>query len=283
MREVLSRFEAARAEGLDVAANQYPWEAAANGLDACLPPWVREGGREKLLSRLADPALRGKAKAAMAEATSEWENQWLGAGSGAGVLVSSVLDPGLKKYEGKRITQIAAAEGKDPRDALIDLVVADRANAGGIHFIMSEDDVRLALAHRLVAFCTDSGAVAADGIFSEERSHPRAWGSATRILGRYVREEKLLPLEEAVRKMTSLPAARARLADRGILRPGLAADVTVFDPATVRALSTYDDPLRASEGVPFVAVNGQLVVDGGRVTAARPGRILKGPAAASSR
>lgn len=279
MKEVLARFEAARGAGLDVAASQYPWNASANGLGACLPPWVREGDREKLLERLRDPALRAKAKADMADPAATWENQWLGASAGAGVLVSAVLDPKLKKYEGKRIAEIAAAEGKDPRDALIDLVLADRANTAGIHFTMAEDDVRLALAHRLVAFCTDSGAVAPDGIFSEERSHPRAWGSATRILGKYVREEKLLPLEEAVRKMTSLPAARARLADRGILRPGLAADVTVFDPATVRAVSTYEDPLRVSEGVPFVIVNGQLVVDGGKVTAARPGRILKGPAA----
>ncbi|MFN7987024.1 MAG: D-aminoacylase [Thermoanaerobaculia bacterium] len=283
MREVLARFEAARAQGLDVAASQYPWEAASNGLDACLPPWIREGGREKLLARLADPALRAKAKAEMADPNGAWENQWLGAGAGAGVLVASVLDPKLKKFEGKRVTEIAAAEGKDPRDALMDLVVADRANSSGIHFIMSEDDVRLALAHRLVAFCTDSGAVAADGIYSEERSHPRAWGSATRILGKYVREEKLLPLEEAVRKMTSLPAARARLWDRGILRLGLAADVAVFDPARVRSVSTYDEPLHYSEGVPFVAVNGELVVDGGKITPARPGRILKGPSALASR
>ena len=215
----------------------------------------------------------------MADPDGAWENQWLGAGAGKGVLVAAVLDPRLKRYEGKRITEIAAAEGKDPRDALIDLVVADRANTSGIHFIMSEDDVRLALAHRLVAFCTDSGAVAPDGIYSEERSHPRAWGSATRILGKYVRDEKLLPLEEAVRKMTSLPAARARLLDRGIVRPGLAADLVAFDPARVRAVSTYEDPIHTSEGVPYVAVNGALVVDGGAVTAARPGRILKGPAA----
>jgi dihydroorotase/N-acyl-D-amino-acid deacylase len=281
MGEVLERFETARADGLDVAANQYPWEAASNGLDACLPPWIREGGREKLLARLEDPALRARARAEMADpaGAGSWENQWLGAGSGAGVLVSAVLDPKLKRYEGKRITEIAAAEGKDPRDALMDLVVADRANSSGIHFIMSEADVRLALRHRLVAFCTDSGAVAADGIFSEQRSHPRAWGSAARILGRYVRDEKLLTLEEAIRKMTSLPAARARLADRGVLRPGLAADVVAFDPATVRSASTYEDPLRYSEGIPYVAVNGQLVVDGGRITGARPGRILKGPAA----
>lgn len=279
MKEVLARFEAARAEGLDVAANQYPWEASSNGLDACLPPWVREGGREKLLERLRDPATRERAKADMAREGDGWENQWLGASAGAGVLVSAVVDPALERYQGKRITEIAAAEGKDPRDALIDLVLADRANTNGIHFTMSEADVRLALAHRLVAFCTDSGAVAPDGPFASQRSHPRAWGSATRILGKYVREERLLPLEEAVRKMTSLPAARARLFDRGVLRPGLAADVTVFDPETVRAVSTYEDPRRASEGMLFVAVNGRLVVDGGKVTEERPGRILKGPAA----
>ena len=276
MKTVLARLEAARAEGLDVAANQYPWSASSNGLDACLPPWVREGGREKLLERLRDPALRERAKADMAREDAGWENQWLGASAGAGVLVSSVVDRTLSRHQGRRIGEIAAAEGKDPRDVLIDLVLADRANANGIHFTMGEEDVRLALAHRLVAFCTDSGAVAPDGIYAGQRSHPRAWGSATRILGTYVREERLLPLEEAVRKMTSLPAARARLADRGLVREGLAADLTVFDPATVRALSTYQEPARTSEGVPYVVVNGQLVVDGGRVTGARPGRILRG-------
>jgi dihydroorotase/N-acyl-D-amino-acid deacylase len=279
MKEVLARLEAARAEGLDVAANQYPWNASSNGLDACLPPWVREGGREKLLERLRDPALRERAKADMADPAAGWENQWLGASAGAGVLVSSVVERSLSRYQGKRITEIAAAEGKDPRDALVDLVLADRANSSGIHFTMSEADVRLALAHRLVAFCTDSGAVAPDGIYAQQRSHPRSWGSATRILGTYVRDERLLPLEEAVRKMTSLPAARARLTDRGLLRPGLAADVTLFDPATVRALSTFEEPMRVSEGVLYVLVNGRLVVDGGKVTAERPGRILKGPSA----
>ncbi len=279
MREVLARLEAARAAGLDVAANQYPWSASSNGLDACLPPWVREGGREKLLGRLRDPALRERAKADMAREDGGWENQWLGASAGVGVLVSSVVDPALSRYAGRRIAEIAAAEGKDPRDALIDLVLADRANANGIHFTMSEADVRLALAHRLVAFCTDSGAVAADGVWAGQRTHPRAWGSATRILGTYVREERILPLEEAVRKMTSLPAARARLSDRGVLRPGLAADVTVFDPVSVRAVSTWEDPMRASDGIRFVLVNGRLVLDGGTLTTERPGRILKGPSA----
>jgi dihydroorotase/N-acyl-D-amino-acid deacylase len=278
MPEILAKIEAARAAGLDVAASAYPWAAAANGVDACLPPWVREGGREKLLERLRDPATREKAKRDMADEGTGWENQWYGAGGAKGVLLSSVLDPRLKPLEGKTFEEIGLAQGKDPRDALIDVVLADRANSGGIVFIMSEDDVRAALRHPLVAFCTDSPAVAPDGILSEEGSHPRAWGSAPRILGKYVRDERLLPLEEAVRKMTSLPAARAGIPDRGLVKEGMAADLVAFDPRTVRERSTYADPHRASEGIPYVAVNGELVVDGGTVTAARPGRPVLGPA-----
>jgi dihydroorotase/N-acyl-D-amino-acid deacylase len=159
----------------------------------------------------------------------------------------------------------------------MDIVIADQGNTSRVSFSMSEDDVRVALKDRLVSFCTDSGAMAEDGILSKEKSHPRAWGSAPRILGTYVREVKLLPLEEAIRKMTSLPAARMHLDGRGILRPGMAADLVAFDPLRVRERSTFTDPLHYSEGIPYVAVNGQLVVDGGKITAARPGRILRGP------
>jgi N-acyl-D-aspartate/D-glutamate deacylase len=162
-------------------------------------------------------------------------------------------------------------------DVIFDLVVADRSNTGRVTFSMSEDDVRAALRHPLVSFCTDSGAHAEDGILSREKSHPRAWASAPRILGKYVREEKLLSLEEAIRKMTSLPATRMRLHDRGILRPGMAADLVAFDPDRVAERSTYADPNHYSVGIPYVAVNGVLVVEGGRITAARPGRPLRGP------
>ncbi|MFI5181346.1 MAG: amidohydrolase family protein [Thermoanaerobaculia bacterium] len=277
MPAILARLEAARTEGLDVAANQYPWTAGANGLDACLPPWVREGGTEKLLARLKDPANRARVRKEMAEDSDSWNNQWYGSGGGAGVLVASVLNTALKGYEGKTLEEIGKAEGKDPRDALIDIVIADRAGSGGIIFVMSEEDVRTALRHRLVAFCTDSGASAIDGIFSEEKSHPRAWASTARILATYVREERLLPLEEAVRKMTSLSAARAQIRDRGLVAPGLYADLVAFDPVRVRAVATYADPLHYSEGLPYVAVNGQLVVDRGKVTEARPGKPVLGP------
>ena len=272
MPAVLRRIEQARADGLDVSANQYPWAASSNNLDASLPLWVREGGREKLIARLLDPAVRERIRAEFPGENPDWSDE-----PGSRILVTRVLDPALKGLEGKTIAEIARAEKKDPLDALMDLIVADRANVGRVTFSMSEDDVKTALTHPLVSMGTDSGAKAEDGIYSEEKSHPRAWGSAARILGRYVRDEKVLSLEEAVRKMTSLPASRMGLADRGILRPGMAADVVAFDPTTVRERSTYADPLHYSEGIPFVCVNGRLVVDGGRITDARPGRALKGP------
>jgi dihydroorotase/N-acyl-D-amino-acid deacylase len=272
MPAVLARIEQARAEGLDVSADLYPWAASSNSLDASLPLWVREGGREKLLARLQDPAARARARADFPGENPDWNDE-----PGSRILITTVLKPDLKKYEGKTIAEIARAQKKDPIDVLMDLVIADRANVGRVTFSMSENDVRTALAHPLVSMGTDSGARAEDGIYSQEKSHPRAWGSAARILGKYVRDEKALSLEEAIRKMTSLPASRMGLANRGILRPRMAADVVAFDPVTVRERSTYADPLHYSEGIPFVCVNGQLVVDGGRITDARPGRALRGP------
>ena len=281
MPHLLARLREARAEGLDVAANQYPWTAAENGLDACLPPWMREGGRDRELARLKDPALRKRAHDEMLEDSDQWENQYLGSGGPSRVLVTTVIDAGLKKYEGKTIEQIAAAEKKDPVDALMDLVLADKANSYCITFIASEDDVKAAIQDPWVAFCTDSGAEAEDGIFSQEKSHPRGWASTARILSKYVRDEKALPLETAVAKMTSRSAARAHLWDRGILRPGMAADVVAVDLAKVAVNSTFVDPVHYSSGFPYVAVNGALVVDGGKITEARPGRILLGPGAGS--
>ena len=282
MPRILAAFAAARASGLDVAANQYPWNAASNGLDACLPPWVREGGRERLLARLRDPEARARIRNEMAEDADSWENQWYGSGGGSGVMLAAVLNPELKKYEGGTLQEIGALMKKDPRDALMDIVLADRANALCIIFMMREDDVRAALKDPFVGFCTDSGAAATDGIYSEEKSHPRAWASTARILATYVRDEKLISLEEAVRKMTSFSAARAGLRDRGILKAGMAGDVVAFDPVRVKAVSTYADPLHYSEGFPYVAVNGALVVDGGKITAARPGQPLLGPGAAAT-
>ena len=278
MGEVLERFEVARARGLDVTANQYPYIRASNGLDACLPVWVREGSTEEMLSRLKDASLRERIKTDMAaDDVTEWENQWYGSGGAEGVMLSSVLDPELRKYEGKTMAQIGAEMGKDPRDALMDLVIADGGESSCIISIMNEEDVRTALKHPLVSVDTDSSARAEDGPFSETKSHPRAWGTFPRILGKYVREEALLTLEEAVRKMTSRPAARVKLMDRGILRAGMAADITVFNPATITDVATFEDPTHYSVGVRYVFVNGRAVVSEGEITDERPGRVLRGP------
>jgi dihydroorotase/N-acyl-D-amino-acid deacylase len=278
MPEVLARIRAARARGLDVTANQYPYVRASNGLDACLPLWAREGGKDKMLARLKDPAQRDRIRKDMDEPNpTTWENQWYGSGGSDGVLLSSVLSDGLKKYEGKTLTEIGKLMGKDPRDAVMDLVMADNNESSVIISIMREDDVQAALKDPTVAVGTDSGARAQDGPLADSKSHPRGWGSFPRILGKYVRDEHLLTLEDAIRKMTSRPAARVGLADRGLLRPGMMADITVFDPMTIRDVATFDDPNRYSTGVKWVIVNGRAVVADGAITDARPGRALRGP------
>ena len=277
MPQVLARLERARAAGIDIAADQYPYVAASNRLDSNLPVWAREGGREALIGRLEDPATRARIKADVLRADPTWENQYLGSGGASGLLIASLDRPELRSYQGRRLDEIARADGKDPLDALMDLILADVSTGLGIMFMMREDDVRLALRHPLVAMGTDTGAQATDGPTATSFSHPRGWGSATRILGKYVREEGLLTLEEAVRKMTSLPAARMKLWDRGLVRPGLVADLTVFNPSTVNDRSTFTAPKAYSEGVPYVMVNGEFVVDEGRITDARPGRPVFGP------
>nr|UXE44412.1 D-aminoacylase [uncultured bacterium] len=278
MPDVLGRIEQARANGIDVTANQYPYTRASNGLDACLPLWVREGGIDKMLARLNDGAQHERIKREMEDPNvKDWENQWDGSGGGDGVMLSAVINPELRKYQGMTMTQIGKAMGKDSRDAVMDLVVADRGESEVITSIMSEDDVRTALRHPLVGVGTDSSARAEDGKLSDSKSHPRGWGSFPRILGKYVRDEHLLTLEEAVRKMTSKAAARVHLNDRGILRPGMMADITIFDPATIRDVATFEDPNHYSVGIRHVFVNGKRVVADGKITAERPGRPLHGP------
>ncbi len=277
MPEVLRHIESARARGLDVTANMYPYDRASNGLDACLPLWVRDGGTEAMIARLKDPAQRERVKRDMEDPNpGDWENQWYGSGGAGGVLLSSVLDPSLRKWEGKTLLEIGKEMGKDPRDAVMDLVIADRAESSVIISIMREDDVRAALAHPMIAIGTDSGARAEDGPLSISKSHPRAWGSFTKILGTYVRDEKLVSLEDAVRRFTSRPAARIGITDRGLLRPGMKADITIFDLAQVRDRSTYTDPTHYSEGIRHVLVNGQAIVRDGRITEARPGQVIRG-------
>jgi dihydroorotase/N-acyl-D-amino-acid deacylase len=277
MPEVLARIEETRSQGLRITADVYPYDRSANGLDACLPLWAREGGFVALAARLADSAQRERIKREMEDpAAPGWENQWAGAGGAEGVQLVSVLDPAAKRFEGMNLEEIGRRLDRDPRDVLMDFVQTNRLTSS-VLAIMSERDVRAALRHPLVSFCSDSPAAAEDGPLSLAKSHPRAWGSFPRILGRYVREEKLLTLEEAVRKMTSQAAGRAGIRDRGILRPGFFADLAVFDPETVRDRATYENPNRYSEGMAYVFVNGKAVLARGEITAERPGRVLRGP------
>ncbi len=277
MPEILKRIDAARAGGLKISADVYPYTAASTALTACLPPWALEGGMERMLERLRDPATRAQLKREIMTDSNDWENIFLGSGGGTGVLISSVVHPELESLQGRRISEIAAEQKKDELDALFDLILADHGETSAIYFMMSEDDLRAALRSPYVAICTDSGARATDGPLSTDKGHPRGWGSYPRILSRYVRDEHLLTLEEAVHKMTGLSAARVGLKDRGTLREGAYADITIFDPQTVRDRSTFEQPNQYPEGIPYVIINGQISVDNGQRTKALAGHVLRGP------
>jgi N-acyl-D-amino-acid deacylase len=278
MGEVIKKIEAARAQGVDITADQYPYVAGATSLAASIPPWAHEGGTAKLIARLKDAATRERLKKQMRTPSDDWENFYLGSGGGEGIMVAGTLAPEAAKYSGKRIAEVARMMGApDEIDALMDLVIADNAQTGAVFFLMSEEDVKLAMRQPWVSVGVDHGAVATSGPFASRRAHPRAYGSFPRILGRYVREEKVLSLEEAIRKMTSLAANRVGLAERGLLKAGFFADVVVFDPQQIRDLATFENPNRLSEGMRYVLVNGETVLDGGRQTRALAGRPLRGP------
>ncbi len=278
MPAILSEIEDARASGLDITADQYPYIASATSLGAVIPARYHEGGVDAFTKRLQDPKIRAEIRELLQADNHSFDNMWLGTGgSGKGILVTSVLKPELKKYEGKNIQQIAASENKDPLDAIMDLVVADHDNVGAVYFEMSEDDLRLAMREPWVSVGTDYGEQAEDGPLSESKSHPRAWGSFARILGTYVRDQHVLRLEDAIRKFSSLPAQREKLEHRGLLKPGYFADITIFDPATVRDIATFEDPNHPSVGFKYVFVNGVLSVEDDKLTGQTGGRPLRGP------
>jgi dihydroorotase/N-acyl-D-amino-acid deacylase len=277
MPEVLAKIRRARAQGLDITADIYPYIAGSTSLSACLPPWGLEGGTEKMLARLRDPSIRERLKQEITTDSKEWENIYLGSGLAPGVLIGSVINRDLETMQGKRLSQIAEEQGKDPLDALFDLILADHGQTGAIYFMMSEDDMRAAMRAPFVSFCTDSGARANDGPLAGSKSHPRGWGSYPRILGRYVRGEHLLTLEKAIQKMTGMPAKRVGLRDRGLLREGMFADITVFDPRLVMDRATFEVPNQYPDGIKYVIVNGQISVDDGKRTSALAGRPLRGP------
>ena len=277
MPEVLAKIARARAQGLDITADIYPYIAGSTSLSACLPPWALEGGSEKMLARLRDPSIRKRLKKEITTDSKEWENIYLGSGGAPGVLIGSVINRELEAMQGNRLSEIAAAQHKDPLDALLDLILADHGQTSAIYFMMSENDLRAAMKAPFVSFCTDSGARANDGPLAGTKSHPRGWGSYPRILGWYVRDERILTLEQAIHKMTEMPAKRVGLVDRGLLREGKLADITIFDPLHVRDRATFETPNQHPEGIKYVIVNGQISVDDGKRTPALAGRVLRGP------
>ena len=277
MPQVVDAIEQARASGIDVTANQYPYIASATSLGAIIPPKYHDGGTDAFVARLKDPAIRAQIRQELEGGSGAFENMWRGTGGPTGVMVVSVLNPEFRKFEGKTIAQIAQMVNKDPLDAAMDLIVADRDNVGAVYFSMSEEDVKLAMRQPWVSVGTDYGEVSPTGLLGESKSHPRAYGSFARILGKYVREEHNLRLEDAIRKFTSLPAQQVKLENRGLLRPGYFADITVFDPEKVKDVATFEDPNRTSVGFEYVFVNGVLALEHDKVTGQMGGRPLRGP------
>ena len=274
MPEIVAHIEAARHAGLDVAADTYAYTAAFNTFSAVIPPWAHDGGDKKLIERLKDPAMRARIRQDMETHSGHRNNEWQLVKGPESFIVSAVQNPKLIPLQGKSIAEIARLWNKDPIDTVFDILIEDEAFTMVGMFIMDEPDVALALRQPWVSICNDSQGSALDGVLGREHPHPRAFGTFPRILRKYVREEKLLTLEDAIRKFTSLPAGRMRFADRGVLKAGMWADVVVFDPETVRDLATFDQPNQLSEGMRFVLVNGVPVIEEGKMTNALPGKVL---------
>jgi N-acyl-D-amino-acid deacylase len=277
MPKIVGMIQAARDAGQDVSADMYPYVAGGTALASSLPPWVADGGPTKLLERLKDPATREKIKQEMATEHPNWENLFLGSGGASGILLSGIENPDLQQFNGKTLAQFAEAQKKQPLDALMDLVIADKAQTGAIYFIASEEDMRYGLKQPWTSIGLDGSEMSLDGPLYDAHTHPRAFGSMPRLLGRYVREEHLLTIEQAIRKITALPAQRERLRDRGLLKEGFFADLTIFDQATIIDKATYENPAQLSEGVKYVFVNGQLEYESGNLTGVKAGRVLRGP------
>ncbi len=273
---VVARIEAARREGLRVSANMYTYTASATGFDACLPPWSREGGWGAVFARLRDGATRERILREMRAENAGFENLCRLAGSPERIRLVAFRNEALKPLTGKTLAEVAASRGRTPEDTVLDLVVEDGSRVGVVFFQMSEENVRRQVRLPWVAFGSDAGSMAPEGVFLKSSTHPRAYGNFARLLGRYVREEGLVPLEEAVRRLSSMPAENLGLEGRGRLVPGHFADVAVFDPATVADRATYEDPHQYAVGVRHVLVNGVVVLRDGEHTGARPGRALRG-------
>jgi N-acyl-D-amino-acid deacylase len=277
MPEMIKRIEAARASGLDITADTYAYTAWFNDMSAFVPPWAHDGGNEKMVERLKDPALRARIVQDMRTPSAAWDNEWDEVPGPDSILVGVVKNPTLRALQGQTIAAIAKSRGKDPLETLLDILVEDNGFTGCAVFGMQEDDVVLALVQPWTSINNDSSGTSPEGILGEEHPHPRAYGTFPRILRKYVREEHRLSLEEAIRKFAALPAQRMRLTDRGVLKLGLWADVVVFDPATIADRSTFSAPNELAVGMRWVLVNGVPVIADGKMTGAKPGQVLRGP------
>lgn len=276
MPEIVARIDQARRSGIDVEADTYAYPAWFNTFSAFIPPWAHEGGTAKMVERLKDPALRSRIRHEMETQTSGWDNEWLEVPGPEGILVSVVQNPKLLPLQGKTIAQIAQMRKKDPLDTIFDLLIEDPGISVAV-FGMSEEDISYALKQPWVSIDNDAHGTAPYGLLGEAHPHPRAYGTFPRILRKYVREEKLLTLSDAIRKFSALPAQRMRLGDRGVLKQGMWADIVVFDPNTIRDVATFENPNQLSIGMEYVLVNGVPVIEQGKMTNALPGKVLRGP------
>ena len=279
MAKVLARIEAARAEGLEITADVYPYTAGATGLDAAMPPWVQEGGYAAWAKRLQDPAIRQRVATEMRTPTDAWESLLLAAGSPEHVVLAGFKADSLKRYTGKTLAAVAKLRGTSPEETAMDLVIRDGTRVGTIYFIINEDNIVQQLKKPWVSVGSDAGSLATEGAFLKSNPHPRAYGSFARVLGKYTRDEQVLTLQEAVRRMSALPATNLRLARRGMLKGGYFADVVVFDPTTIRDNATFEQPHQYASGMRHVLVNGVPVLRDGEHTGATPGRVVLGAGA----
>ena len=277
MDQVISKVEAARKEGLKITADMYTYTAGATGLDAAMPPWVLDGGYDEAYKRLADPAVRPKIAAAIRTGGSDWENLYVAAGSPERVILVEFKNEKLKHLTGKTLADVAKLRGENPVDTIMNLVLEDRSRVGTVYFMMSEENLRKQIALPWVSFGSDAGSMSPELPFTKSSAHPRAYGNFSRLLGRYVRDEKVIPLEDAIRKLTGLPASNLELDRRGFLREGMFADVAVFDPQAIADRATFEKPHQFATGMRHVFVNGGHVLENGEHTGAKPGRVVHGP------
>jgi N-acyl-D-amino-acid deacylase len=275
--QAVAKVEQARAEGLQITADVYTYPAGSTGLNASIPPWVQEGGFDASVERMKDPAMRERIAAEMLEHSGDWENMYLGAGSPDNILLVDFKSEALKPLTGKTLAEVAKMRGTDPRMTAMDLIIEDDSRVGTVYFSQSEDVVRKAVALPWVSFNTDAASIAPEGVFLLSNPHPRAYGSFARVLAKYVREEKVLTLEEAIRKLAALPAANLKIDSRGQLKAGFYADVVVFDPAKIQDNATFVKPHQYATGMLHVFVNGKQVLQDGEHTGAKPGRFVRGP------